>query len=116
MEQNYGPNADGIPGHDEAGALSAWYVFSAMGFYPVSPASGIYQIGSPLFQRIEIVIDKSFYPGDNLVVKTLNNSPKNAYIQSMDLNGIPEKSYHLTHDTLTRGGVLSLKMGPEALQ
>ncbi len=115
LDQNYGPNADGLPGHDESGTLSAWYVFSAMGFYPLGSASGLYQVGSPLFQRVEVEIDKSFYAGDNLVVKTLNNSPKNAYIQSMDLNGIPEKSYHLTHDTLTRGGVLLLKMGPDPL-
>ena len=114
MAQNYGPNADGLPGHDQGGALSAWYVFSAMGFYPVCPGSLLYQLGSPLFQKAEVEIDKSFYPGDNLVVKTLNNSPQNPYVQSMDINGIPAKSFLLTHDQLTRGGVLALKMGPSA--
>ncbi len=111
LAQNYGPNADGLPGHDQAGALSAWYVFSAMGFYPVCPGSLLYQLGSPLFQKVEIDIDKSFYAGDNLVIKTLNNSPRNLYVQSVDFNGIPTKSFLLTHDQLTRGGVLALKMG-----
>ncbi len=112
LARDYGPNADGLPGHDRSGTLSAWYVFSAMGFYPVGGGSPLYQVGSPLFQKVEIDVDKSFYAGDNLVVKTLDNSPRNPYLQSIQWSGLPAKSFFLTHDQLTRGGVLALKMGP----
>ncbi|HET9868898.1 MAG TPA: GH92 family glycosyl hydrolase [bacterium] len=113
MARDFGPNADGLPGRDRGGSLSAWYVFSAMGFYPACPATPDYWLGSPLFQKVDVEVDKAFYAGDDLVVKTLDNSPRHPRVQSFAVNGLPQKALRVTHDQLTRGGVLSLCLGPD---
>ena len=87
--------------------MSAWYVFSALGFYPVNPASSEYVIGSPL-------VDQSimFLPGGkSFRVISINNNQKNNYIQSATLNGKPYSKNYITHSDITNGGVLELTMG-----
>jgi predicted alpha-1,2-mannosidase len=105
----YGCN--GLTGNEDCGQMSAWYIFSAMGFYPVCPAQLTYQIGSPIFDRITIHLDNSYYGGD-FVMEARNVSRDNKYIQSATLNGEPLEKPWFMHSDLG-GGHLVLEMGPE---
>jgi hypothetical protein len=112
MDAFYSDTPVGAPGNNDAGQMSAWYVFSAIGFYPVNPAGGIYVIGSPLVRKATIRLDKSRYGGRTFTVIADNNSAQNMYVQSATLNGKPFQKTWFTHDQLLAGGVLRLKMGP----
>ncbi len=100
----------GLAGDEDGGALCSWYVFSAMGFYPVTPGTGIYAIGSPFFEEIEI----SLPDGKTFTVKAENCSKRNKYIQSAQLNGTSINRPWLTHSEIMNGGTLKLKMGDRA--
>jgi predicted alpha-1,2-mannosidase len=113
MAKLYNNKQDGICGNDDCGQTSAWYVFSAMGFYPVNPASGIYVIGSPAVDKATIRLDPKYQKGKEFTIVAENNSPKNVYVQSATLNGKPLTRCWFTHEELTAGGELVLKMGPE---
>ncbi len=105
----YNDTPDGVPGNNDAGQMSAWYVFSAMGFYPVSPASGVYVIGSPLVDKASIKLSN----GKTFTVEAQNNSAQNIYIQSATLSGKALTKTYFTHDQLLAGGTLRFKMGPK---
>lgn len=92
------------------GQMSAWYVFTAMGFYPVDPVSGV--IGSPLVDKVTRNLDSEHYHGNHFTVTAKNNSPKNIYIQSTELNGKPMKRSWIGHNEISAGGELVLIMGP----
>lgn len=109
METMYSNSIDGLCGNDDAGQMSAWYIFSALGFYPVCPGSDQYSIGSPAVESARIHLEN----GKVFTVKALNWSPKNVYIQSVELNGIAYYKTFLTHEDIVNGGTLSLKMGNE---
>jgi predicted alpha-1,2-mannosidase len=98
----------GIDGDDDCGQMSAWYLFTALGFYPVNPASGDYMIGSPLFAKMSLRLanDKT------LTVIAENNSDKNVYIQSATLNGKALEKPVITYDEIMAGATLKLEMGP----
>jgi predicted alpha-1,2-mannosidase len=100
-------------GNVDCGQMAAWYVFSALGFYPVTPASGVYVIGSPVVKKAVLSLDPKKYHGNKFTVLAANNSPKNIYIQSASLNGKPLAQSWLTHDQITAGGTLRLVMGPK---
>ncbi|MCG8582858.1 MAG: GH92 family glycosyl hydrolase [Bacteroidales bacterium] len=103
----YTSEVDGLCGNEDCGQMSAWYVLSSMGFYPVNPADGNYILGSPLFDEAEIQLAN----GQSFVIKTENNSPENIYIQSATLNGqLLERSW-FTHKEMMQGGELKLIMG-----
>lgn len=102
-------NEDGMVGDEDTGEMSAWYVFSAAGFYPFCPGTPCYLIGSPLFKETVIHLPN----GKTFTVRAENNSPQNQYIQSARLNGEPFTKTWLTHDTITAGGVLEFEMGPK---
>jgi predicted alpha-1,2-mannosidase len=102
----------GICGNDDCGQISAWYVFSALGFYPVDPASGNYILGSPFFDKVTLKLDPVFANGHFSTVIANNNSAKNPYIQSATLNGKPLTRSWISHDEITAGGKLVLTMGP----
>ncbi|WP_316820778.1 GH92 family glycosyl hydrolase [Pedobacter gandavensis] len=103
----YTNKPDGLCGNEDLGQMSAWYVFSAMGFYPVNPANGTYVFGSPLVN--DAVID---LPGNKkFQLKAINNSKMNKYIQKAMLNGKPYKKSYLAHKDLVAGGTLILYMG-----
>ena len=109
MYKCYKNNPNGLPGDDDAGQMSAWFVFSAMGFYPVCPGAPYYVIGSPLFDKVVIHLD-SYWGGKDFVIIAHNNSPDNRYIASATLNG---RSYNLawiSHWDIVKGGVLELYM------
>ncbi|MBW6499918.1 MAG: GH92 family glycosyl hydrolase [Bacteroidales bacterium] len=97
----------GVPGDEDGGGLSAFYVFSAMGFYPITPGIPEYQIGSPLFKKIKINLEN----GKSFTVVARNNSQVNRYILSATLNGEPLNKTVITHNDIIEGGTLVLEMG-----
>ena len=98
----------GVCGDDDGGAMSSWYVFSALGFYPVCPGVPVYVLGSPLFET-EII---NLPGGKTFTIKAVDVSARNKYIQSAKLNGKEIKKPWFTHKELTEGGELILQMGP----
>lgn len=108
MKRLYAATPDGYPGDEDNGQTSAWYVFSALGFYPVTPATGQYAIGSPLFRTTTLTMPT----GKTLTIDAENNGPANVYIQSVTFNGKPYDKAWLSHDALERGGTLRFVMGP----
>jgi len=108
MEVWYGDGPLGICGDEDGGAMSSWYVLSAMGFYPVSPGQPAYEIGSPLFEETRITLDK----GKVFTIAAKNVSAQNKYIQSATLNGKTWDKAWFAHSELAGGGTLVLVMGP----
>ncbi|MEV4438341.1 GH92 family glycosyl hydrolase [Streptomyces sp. NPDC049577] len=98
----------GYPGDEDNGEMSAWYVFSALGFYPLVMGQGEYAIGSPLFTRATIHLDG----GRRLVVEAPGNSARNVYVQSVRVNGQAWNSTALPHSLIANGGTLEFTMGP----
>lgn len=105
MDTKYTDGPDGLPGNDDAGTLSAWYVFSAMGIYPLA-GTDVYLIGSPVFGRSVLHL-----PDGNFVIEARNASPENLYIRSASLNGRPLREPWFRHADLASGGSLLLTMG-----
>lgn len=106
MDKMYTPNPDGYCGDEDNGQTSAWYVFSAIGFYPVTPAVDEYVIGSPIFDKVIL----HFLNGKKLEIKSLNNSDENKYIKSLTWNGKPYTKNYLNHSALIKGGILEFTM------
>lgn len=107
MTKLYSADPDGYCGDEDNGQTSAWYVFSAMGFYPVAPVLGEYVIGSPMFKEINFKQEN----GEMFTVKAKGNSPENIYIQSATLNGEDFDITFLTHKQIQNGGELIFIMG-----
>jgi len=108
MQLWYNSTPFGLPGDDDGGAMSAWYVFSAMGFYPVTPGVPDYEIGSPIFKQVEINAGS----GKTFIIEAKNVSAKNKFIQSALLNGKPINKPWIRHSDIVKGGMLVLDMGP----
>jgi len=102
LKAMYGPSEDGLCGNDDAGQMSAWYIFSALGFYPVTPGSDEYAIGSPLVKSAQIQLPN----GKKLDITVENQSPQNIYVQEITLNGKVIQHYQLKHSELINGGTL----------
>lgn len=109
LRELYHDQPDGVSGNEDCGQMSAWYLLSALGFYPVSPSSGAYVLGSPLADRATLRLPG----GKTFVVQALGNSPQNVYIQSATLNGRPYPYSYLLHRDIVAGGTLRLTMGPQ---
>jgi len=107
MQDMYHDQPDGIIGNEDCGQMSAWYIFSSLGFYPVYPASGKYIFGSPLFDEATLQLDH----GKTFTVKAANNGPNNIYIQQVKLNGRAYHKSYLTHEDIVKGGLLEIEMG-----
>ena len=103
----YAAEPAGLDGDDDCGQMSAWYLFTAMGMYPVNPASGDYMIGSPLFTRMSLELAN----GKTFTVAADGNSKANVYIQSATLNGKPLNRPVLTWEDIQAGSTLKLVMG-----
>ncbi len=108
MRKLYSSAPDGYPGDEDNGQTSAWYVFSALGFYPVTPAVGQYAVGSPLFRNVRLAMPG----GRTLTIEAQNNGPDNVYIQSVRFNGKTYDKPWLSRDALKQGGNLRFVMGP----
>lgn len=89
--------------------MSAWLVFSAMGFYPVDPISGLYEIGTPLFEEVKMQLAN----GKSFTVKAPGASAERIYVQSVKLNGAPYNKSYITHEQIMSGATLELEMGAE---
>ncbi|MNL37364.1 Glycosyl hydrolase family 92 [compost metagenome] len=106
MDRMYKPTPDGYCGDEDNGQTSAWYVFSAMGFYPVTPAVDQYVIAAPLFKKITLNLEN----GKRLTINAPQNSKDNRYVQSLKNNGKVYTRNWLSHSGLQQGGVLDFEM------
>jgi predicted alpha-1,2-mannosidase len=110
LEQWFRNDLMGIPGDEDGGAMSAFVVFSSMGFYPVTPGMPVYNIGSPVFDEVTIHLSS----GKDFTIVANNNASHNKYIQSAILNGNSLDKPWFLHDKMINGGTLKLEMGPKA--
>ncbi|WP_304608444.1 GH92 family glycosyl hydrolase [Pontibacter anaerobius] len=108
MNRMYTPAPDGYCGDEDNGQTSAWYVFSALGFYPVTPATDQYVLGAPLFKKATLQLEN----GKQLVINAPQNSDGNRYIQSMRLNGKTYDKNWLSHSELMKGASIDVEMSP----
>jgi predicted alpha-1,2-mannosidase len=109
LTEMYKAAPDGMIGNDDCGQMSAWFVLSALGFYPVDPVSTVYVFGSPLFDRAEVTVGN----GRRLIVEAPGNGPGRPYIQSVEWSGRPWTTSWIAHRDLIRGGTLTFRMGPQ---
>jgi len=108
LASEYGLGPTGLRGNDDTGQMSAWYVFSALGFYPVCPGSPHYELGSPLFTQARIAVGE----GRTFTVRASRASARNLYVRQASLDGKPHPRPWLAHQDVARGGVLTLDMSP----
>jgi predicted alpha-1,2-mannosidase len=109
MDEMYRPAPDGLCGNDDCGQMSAWYVFSALGFYPVAPTSNQYVLGSPGVRRAEIDLGG----GRTFVVVVENQAPDHVYVREVRLDGVSLERNFITHDEVVRGGELRFVMSDQ---
>ncbi|WP_345990978.1 GH92 family glycosyl hydrolase [Chryseobacterium sp. Chry.R1] len=106
MDKLYQATPDGYCGDEDNGQTSAWYVFSALGFYPVTPATDQYVLGAPLFKEVTVHLEN----GKNIEIKAPENSSQNFYVKSLNVNNQPYSRNWLSHKDLLQGAVLDFKM------
>ena len=107
LSHMYSDLPDGLQGNEDCGQMSSWYIFSALGFYPVNPSDGLYVFGRPIFDKAVLKL-----PGDKVFeIRTNNNSAKNKYIQSIELNGQSYNKLYISHADIMAGGTLVFTMG-----
>ena len=106
MDKLYSATPDGYCGDEDNGQTSAWYVFSALGFYPVAPGSDEYVLGSPLFDKATLHLQN----GERFTIKGRNNNKNNVYVDSAKLNGKAFNKTFLSHQQILQGGELSFDM------
>ena len=109
MDDFYKNSPDGLIGNEDCGQMSAWYVMSAGGFYPLAPGSPVYALGTPLFPEMTYRLEN----GKSFTIRARNISPKNIYISEAKLNGAAYRRSFITHQDITRGGVLEFTMSDE---
>jgi predicted alpha-1,2-mannosidase len=110
LELHFKNSPDGWPGNDDCGTLSAWFIFTAMGFYPACPGTDEYRIGSPIFDKVVIELDRQYYPGKQFVIETSNNNANHYFIKKLTLNEKEIKPRGILHSEITKGGVLKFEM------
>lgn len=112
MNRLYTPTPDGYCGDEDNGQTSAWYVFTALGFYPVCPGTNQYVTGAPLFRKATIHLEN----GKDVVINAPENSASNFYIQDLKVNGQEYTKNYFSHDTLMNGATIDIQMGSEPNQ
>ncbi|WP_293312868.1 GH92 family glycosyl hydrolase [Pedobacter sp. UBA5917] len=106
LNMQYKPTADGLGGNDDCGQMSAWYMFSSLGFYPVAPGSDVYSLGSPLINNAVINLEN----GKTFTVEAIKQSDKNVYVEKVLLNGKEITDHKIKHADITNGGKLTFYM------
>lgn len=109
VDDYYNNRADGLMGNDDCGQMSAWYLFSSLGFYPVNPCGGEYILGAPQVEKATVNLPD----GKKFVVKAINLSHENCFVKSVSLNGEKLNRNYITHQEITEGGTLVFQMGLE---
>jgi predicted alpha-1,2-mannosidase len=109
MNRLYKPTPDGYCGDEDNGQTSAWYIFSALGFYPVCPATDQYVLGAPLFKKVTVTLDN----GKKLVINAANNSPANRYVEATQMNGKSYDKNWISHIETQKGGTINFTMSPQ---
>ncbi|NOT49527.1 MAG: glycoside hydrolase family 92 protein, partial [Acidobacteria bacterium] len=109
LKNQYHPTPDGLGGNDDCGQMSAWYLFSALGFYPVAPGSDQYQLGSPVVKTAVLRLEN----GRTLTIEAKNQSNKNVYVKTVTINGRTLKRNYLTHSEIIAGGRIVFSMDDE---
>ena len=102
---------NGLCGNEDVGQMSAWYILAAIGIHPICPGDNIYELTSPMFDKVTIPLDRNYYKGKQFTVLARNNSEENIYIQSVSLNGKKLNRLWITHQEIVQGGVLEFVMG-----
>ena len=110
IDTYYKNAADGIPGNDDCGTLSAWIVYSMMGIYPVCPGDTDYAITSPVFDKITIELDSEFHKGKSFEILTRRKNKDDLFIDKMMINGKKQNSYFINHKTISEGGKLEISL------
>jgi predicted alpha-1,2-mannosidase len=106
LKMQYKSTPDGLGGNDDCGQMSAWYMFSSLGFYPVSPGSDEYSLGSPAVKNAVLTLEN----GKTFTVEAINQSDKNVYVSKVLLNGQPVSNHSIKHDDIIKGGKLTFYM------
>ena len=112
MDTMYRADPNGMEGNEDVGQMSAWFLLSALGFYPVDPVSGNYILGSPLVERATVQLGA----GKTLKIDVKRSNPKDCYVQAFTLNGKPQQRAWFNHAEIAQGGIILLEMGPEPKQ
>jgi putative alpha-1,2-mannosidase len=107
-ETMYGADINGLCGNDDAGQMSAWYLFSALGFYPVAPGSGWYDIGSPSVHAARIALEN----GADLIIETIGNATSKTRVRSVRWNGEVVSGWRIEATKLAQGGTLTFEFEP----
>ncbi|MGH9818977.1 MAG: GH92 family glycosyl hydrolase, partial [Pyrinomonadaceae bacterium] len=110
LKNQYHPTPDGLGGNDDCGQMSAWYLFTALGFYPVAPASGQYQLGSPAIKTAVLRLEN----GKTLSIEARDQSEKNVYVSKIIVNGQPLNRHYLTYSEIANGGKIVFFMSDRA--
>ncbi len=103
----------GICGNDDCGQMSAWYVLSAAGIHPICPGDNLFEITSPLFDKVEFILDSKYSTGNRFTVIAHDQSPENIYIQKAEINGRPLSKPQISWDEISKGATLEIYLGPE---
>lgn len=108
LTKYFGNRPGGLPGNDDAGTMSAWQNLSMMGIYPTCPAVAQYVITTPTFDKVTVKLDPKYYDKPELIIEAVNRTPENIYIDRIELNGKPYKSFFISHKELTTAGKLTI--------
>ena len=109
LNMQYKPTPDGLGGNDDCGQMSAWYIFSSLGFYPVAPGSTAYALGSPIVNNAVLTLEN----GNTFTIQVVNQKDKNVYVQKVVLNGKTLSTLFINHSDITEGSKLTFYMGPK---
>src|SRR5210317_1765891 len=106
LEKMYGNKEDGLCGNDDAGQMSAWYVFSSLGFYPVTPGSENYALGSPLVEEAVLTLDN----GNMITIRATNQGKQNVYVKSVSIDGEKIEGFQISHNQLVNSKEIIFEM------
>ena len=110
LKSGYHNAPNGVPGNEDTGTMSAWAIFSMMGFYPACPGDVNYVLTSPAFDKVTIHLDERFYPKGKLVIDSMHDTPESIYVQEVTVGDRKLKGFTLSHDRLVNAGTLRFRL------